>query len=276
MKGLGGCSRVMSKLYIQNLGLIITDRCNLKCKHCLRGGSFSKDMSNEVIAATLDQVNFINTLCICGGEVTLAIPTLEKVLTYVVDNRIPLECVSATINGTVYSEELLRLFDYVEEYISSLHGGKDNVIFGISKDVFHEDEVLRLGMKEQFVDNLKKYINSPYFYGFREIDRKLFREGRAVFLDESLTVPLRPYPVVYSYLQKKKVCAVGPLITINTDGIITECDASIENQEKLYNYGNVLDASLEDICTKIGTEVHPLLWYRKTEKILKKQWSYEK
>lgn len=266
----------MSKLYIQNLGLIITDRCNLECKHCLRGGSFCKDMSDEVITSTLGQVDLIDTLCICGGEITLALPTLKGILTYVVDNRIPLECVSATINGTIYSDELLRLFGYIDEYISTLNGKRENVIFGISKDVFHDDEILRLGMKEQFEENLKKYIQSPYFYGFRGIDRKLFREGRAVNLDDSITVPLRPYPVVYSYLKKNRICAVGPLITINTDGTVTECDASYENQDIFYNYGNVLNESLEDICTRIGTKVYPLLWSRKTEKILKKQWTYEK
>ena len=172
----------LSKLYIQNLGLIITGKCNLECKHCL-----------------------------CGGEITLAMPTIEKILTYIVDNKVPLGSFSTTINGTIYSEEFLRLLDYINEYISP-DGDCKNVIFGISKDIFHEDEILRLGMREKFLENLSKYVSSPYFYGWREIDKKLFREGRASFLDDSLTVPLRPYQVVYSYLKKSDVLEVGRLM----------------------------------------------------------------
>lgn len=36
-------------------------------------------------------------------------------------------------------------------------------------------------------------------------------------------------------------CNIGPLVTINTEGIITECDASNEHQKTLYNYDNVLN-----------------------------------
>lgn len=265
----------MSKLYVQNLGLIVTERCNLKCKNCLCGGSFCRDMSDDVIATTLSQVDFIGNLCLCGREITLAILTVEGILTYIVDNMVALGTFSTIINGTIYSEEPLRLLDYINGYIPSKKGYK-NVMFGISKDVFHDDEVLRLGMGEQFIDNLQKYVKSPYFYSWREIDKKLYREGSAVFLDESLIVPLRPYPIVYSYLRKKDVLKVGTLVCVNTDGVVTECDASIENQKLLYNCGSVMNENLADICTRIGTMVHPLLWDGKTAKILCKQWTYEK
>ena len=106
----------MSKLYIQNLGLIITEKCNLKCMHCMRGNATTKDMKNEVIEQ-LDQIDSIGNLTICGGEPTLALPTLEKILTFIVDNHIGLDNLTMTINGTNYSEELLRLLDYIDEYI---------------------------------------------------------------------------------------------------------------------------------------------------------------
>ena len=44
----------MNKLRIQNLALIVTEKCNLNCAHCLRGGCSDKVMSDEVIKATLD------------------------------------------------------------------------------------------------------------------------------------------------------------------------------------------------------------------------------
>ena len=80
----------MSKLYIQNLGLIITEQCNLKCMHCMRGVATSKNMKEEVIEQ-LNQIDSIGNLTVCGGEPTLALPTLEKVLTFIVDNHIGLD-----------------------------------------------------------------------------------------------------------------------------------------------------------------------------------------
>ena len=44
----------MKKIYIQNLGMIITNKCNLNCDHCLRGEKCdNKSMSDEIIKKTL-------------------------------------------------------------------------------------------------------------------------------------------------------------------------------------------------------------------------------
>ena len=87
----------MNKLYIQNLGLIITEQCNLNCRHCLRGKCSNKVMSNEVIEATLSQISAIGVLHLEGGEPTLAIPTIEKILDYIIKNNILVDKVSTVI-----------------------------------------------------------------------------------------------------------------------------------------------------------------------------------
>lgn len=58
----------MKKLAVANLGLIITERCNLNCAHCLMGGCTNKIKSDEVIEVTLSQFNYIMNLSICGGN----------------------------------------------------------------------------------------------------------------------------------------------------------------------------------------------------------------
>ena len=50
----------------------------------------------------------------------------------------------------------------------------------------HYDEVCRLNMKEEWIENINKYTESKHFYDFRKIERKLFREGNAVNLDSNL------------------------------------------------------------------------------------------
>ena len=66
----------MGKCYIQNLALIITNKCNLNCSHCLRGEKNDNCMSDRVIEATLDQVKSIGNLAINGGEPTLSLDRL--------------------------------------------------------------------------------------------------------------------------------------------------------------------------------------------------------
>lgn len=264
----------MSKLYIQNLAPIITERCNLKCMHCMRGTATSKDMKAEVIEQ-LGQIDSIGNITICGGEPTLALPTLEKLLTFIVDNHIGLDTLTMTINGTNYSEELLRLLDYIDEYIPKRKYDV-NAFFGISKDPFHVRELKDRGQIDTYVDNVTKYVESPHFLEYREIDKKLFREGRAESLDPRITIPLNPWPIIYTYLKEHDVTEVGPLVAINPDGIVTECDASLEHQRTLYNYGNILEEDLELIIKRVGEEVSPRTWYRKTGKIIKKQINYNK
>lgn len=278
----------MDKLRIQNLALIVTERCNLNCAHCLRGGCSDKVMSDEVIKATLDQFEFIGNLNICGGEPTLALDRVEKIFNYIAENKIFVGSVFVTINGTIYSEEFLRLLDYLEPYLKFGKSLSSSALFAVSLDKFHYDEVCRLNIKNMWIENLQKYAESKHIYGVREINKKLIREGNAVNLDPSITVPLRPRQIVMNYYKKgifniplfdreNEKCFIGPLVTVNVDGIVTECDASLEHQRTIYNYGNIFDSSIEDICLNnnpIFERTNKL--HRSLNKTLNRYWNYNK
>lgn len=270
----------MSKVFVQNLGMIVTNKCNLNCVHCMRGCKNNKDMSTDVIKATLEQIDSIGNLAICGGEPTMALDVIEKMFNYIVDNNIVLQQVTLTINGTIYDENFLRLLDYINDYIADLNYEND-VHFCISYDKYHNEEIKRLGLEKEFLENIRKYTESEYFYDFNKLKSNLllFKEGNAENLDDNLTVNIKPMDIIVSYMGKfkkedKKYTAIGPLITINTDGIITECDASIKHQEELYNYGNVLSDSIKEIALEQGRVVNSLKFYRETHKVIKKHLHY--
>lgn len=252
----------MEKCYVENLAMIITDRCNLDCAHCLRGKKCNRDMSDEVVESTLSQIRSIGNLAINGGEPTLAIDVIEKIINYVIDKQIKLQEFTVTINGTIYSEKLLELLDTINKYI----GDEDiNSLVAISLDRYHIAEVERLRITEEFNENLRRYSESKHFYGWRNTDKKLFSEGNASNFDPSETVPIRPMKPVTTYMNvdnhrkfdlERGVFCVGPIIAISPTGIITECDASIEHQETIYNYGNVLTTSIQE--STLGRE-HTLI-----------------
>ena len=73
------------------------------------------------------------------------------------------------------------------------------------------------------------------------------------------------------------LCNIGPLITIGTNGNITECDASLEHQKTIYNYGNVLNESIEENVLRRGKLfTKPKKMEKAATKVLKKYSTYEK
>ena len=134
--------------------------------------------------------------------------------------------------------------------------------FTISHDKSRYNEILSLKLEKEYLENIKKYSESKHCYGLQILSEKVFREGNAINLDLNYTIPFRPLETIMTYtsknmpLDKKNgLCFIEPLVTVNIDGIVTECDDSIENQRTLYNYSNVLTNTIENIFIKKNTLV---------------------
>lgn len=258
----------MHMIGIENCGCIITNKCNLNCGHCMRGCKNNKSMQQDVIESFFKQVVFVGNLCLCGGEITLAIETIKKLFDYIEKKNILLRQVTTVINGTNYSEEFLQLLDEINQYIKTSFDNSEesSATFTISYDQYHKSEIERLHFWKQYLENVQRYQQSIHFAGMQGLDSslKLFREGNAELLDTSLTVPLKSLKWFSTYMSKNHsfdkqngILYVGPLVTVNTDGIITECDSSIEHMRNKYNYGSILSESLEEIIERKSKVLKP-------------------
>lgn len=58
----------MSEIMLTSLALVLTERCNLSCKHCMRGNSVVKKIDEKTIDNVFKQISFMGTLSLCGGE----------------------------------------------------------------------------------------------------------------------------------------------------------------------------------------------------------------
>ena len=70
-------------MYVNNLVIEITRRCNLKCSHCLRGDVEKIDISDEVLDATFSGISHVDTLTITGGEPGLALDRIEQIINHI-------------------------------------------------------------------------------------------------------------------------------------------------------------------------------------------------
>jgi len=252
----------MSRIYIKNLALEMTNKCNLECSNCINKDTKDTVMSTDIIETIFAQIHKVNSLHIYGGEPTLVLDKLERLFKTIIANRVVLYQIDISINGSNYNKEFLELLDYINLYMNYILGHSD-VKFNILNSNHHNDARNELGIYKESLENIKKYMQSRYFYEFYNEPKIITRSS--YFSDYYITYMNK----LRMFDRKNGMCSVGPIVSINPNGIITKGDASIEEQEILYNYGSVLENSIEDIVLSKGKILKPIDWYYKTYKTSK-------
>ncbi len=268
----------MSRLIINNLALVLTERCNFNCQHCMRGGSISKDMSNEVMNNALNQIFMVENLSICGGEPLIDYELLKMLIQNIINSNIIINEYSLTTNGTFYTKETEQLFDVLDEYVKQFgkyfYGRENKNACGsiaLSLDYYHREQLMKIydtnpELFNEYCSNITRLVNSKYFTCFRDLNG-IFNVGNATGLDEK-KIELQPLPTYY--FQKNNYLYYGPLLTILTDGTISECDGEFALLKEYYNYGNINNDELESIIRNRSIECKSLRKFdRKQKKILK-------
>ena len=131
--------------YTQYAVIEVTRRCNMQCRHCLRGDAQNVDISNEIIDRFFDGFAdgaVIETITFSGGEITMNLDAIKYTLEVVKRKNISVDAFYMVTNGKDI-EKIPKLIilslewrSYCKEY-----GNLDEDFFGIalSHDNFHED-----------------------------------------------------------------------------------------------------------------------------------------
>lgn len=124
-----------------NLALEITRKCNMKCDHCLRGNAENINMTMKTIEPLLSRTMQINTLTFTGGEPTLNIPLMKKILDYCKAHTIPVLNIYIVTNGKVVSDNFLSTMIDWYAYCTESNNGyiPDTTGLALSKDTYHEN-----------------------------------------------------------------------------------------------------------------------------------------
>lgn len=231
-------------MHIQSLILEVTRRCNLQCRHCLRGPAQAKNMSFETIRKALEGVNSIGNVTFTGGEPALNVKAIEYFTDYIRGWHIRLGSFYVVTNGKIASRSLVKALGRLAWICDEISHDGDFDCGGLvmSRDQFHKE----LGYDQTRAREL--YGKYAFYHDderAHDIEMPIY-EGFAVDNGVGVRDPQIDHPVV---TKDDSYTGVEGTVYVNVNGdVIPSCDMSYESQE-LEKIGNVHKANIFDIIS---------------------------
>jgi MoaA/NifB/PqqE/SkfB family radical SAM enzyme len=226
-------------MYVYELVLEITRRCNIQCAHCLRGPAQSMNMSKETMEKALEGVTHIGTVTFSGGEPSLNVPLIRHFTQYVRDWHIEVDYFYVITNGKIAStsmkEALLELSNWVND--------PESCFLTMSRDQYHRE----LGYDQYRAMDL--YEDLPFFSAdARKVNIEMpINEGNAFWNGIGMRDAVLNNPILTRDEMTDAVECIEGTIYVNAKGdVIPACDFSYESQE-LEKIGNVHDKTIQEI-----------------------------
>ena len=154
-------------MYVDNLVLETTRRCNMQCEHCLRGESQRLSMNREILYDFFSQVEYIGTITFSGGEPSLpsGIKVMEDVLQICGMKGVEVSNFYIATNGKYFRK------NFCETVMKWYYFCDDNEISSVdvSNDQYHEENSsVFYQMEEWFL----------YNHGYEDIVHQRMERGR--------------------------------------------------------------------------------------------------
>ncbi|MBQ9790030.1 MAG: radical SAM protein [Clostridia bacterium] len=266
-------------IVLENAEILITQKCNFGCQHCLRGEPSNKTIKKEALDAFFNKIFYIGNLSIGGGEISLEPDLIRMITKSLKEGKIlGVGRVNLTTNGTSVTDDfvdaLRELVDYVKQGENDTTGFEP-LLVGCSIDDFHLAEMQKRGITvDDIADNLakiKKSIPEAYVDFRQECDVDIINTGRArelvgvrkvkPLLDMSVPVFVRP---------EKNRSYLGGVICMSVDGEIIPINIPFLD-ERTCSYGNIINEDFISILSKMRTKrvFHPTDLDKEYKKFIK-------
>lgn len=248
----------MRRILTPHLGIELTQRCNLNCSHCFRGSARNINISKEILEKVFEEVKYVQTLDLSGGEVFLGYEQLKILLETAKQKGVTIDSCSMLINGTVYDS---RIYDLLDEYF-----GK-NYQVGISDDDFHDKSIRRIYGKNtkdsenpdlhplsvnDVKNNMSRHFYNERCIGFQGVSNRLINNGRAV----NTQTPHKNFEAMGYYFNSINpyTLLVGPMIFVGADGFISDINSDLDKRNE-QSLGNVNKNNISDLVINGGIEI---------------------
>lgn len=212
---------------VYNLILEVTRRCNMCCRHCLRGDAQNLDMSKEIIDKVLDSFDGFSMVTFTGGEPSLNIPIIQYFFEQAwIKRKMPSSFYLVT-NGKENQEKLAMILLGVYPYMTE----QEYCGIALSVDPWHEP-----------VEKTAGYCSILRGLSFYRDDKENMnlvpiKEGRAESLNGSETVNVHGKESFYvqdGYIDDE--FAIDELYVAANGKLIGNCDFSYEHIDSLSGY----------------------------------------
>lgn len=212
------------KVNFYNLSIEVTRRCNMQCRHCMRGHAQNIDLQLDKIEKILPQISNICDLTLTGGEPSMVPNIMRELLQLFQKYRVNVNNVYIVTNGKDITPEFimacLEWYWYCDD--SQLSA------VALSQDEFH-DEIEQTNIEKlkalSFFNDTDKAVDFRKSYALNI--------GRAKKLNNQLKQqPICTQPVAYidESLNELNIIEGDIAITVNGD-ILTQADCQLLRHE---------------------------------------------
>lgn len=221
----------------------LTRRCNLQCRHCLRGCAQNVDISDEIIEETMKKFSgqYISRLILTGGEPSLVPEKIMQVIKSATHNIVGIGAFYIATNGKDITSDFMRAV--VELYLYC--DDKNACDVSVSNDYYHDDSWHEgAAMLSAFKFFSKREETDGARYGTLVNDGMVGENGFS--REKTREVSLNRFGVEKMSDEnniQEVSCYGEELIYINCKGnIVPACDLSYESQDlPLLIIANVMD-----------------------------------
>ena len=248
------------KLVFKQIGFEITRKCNMTCRHCMRGEAQDRTIFPEVIDKFLDNVAAAGSVILTGGEPFLEPQVISYLFDEIIRREIPVMNFSCVTNGSIRDKSIADAWNRLANYIADRHkptGDQEEDRkylraigqITVSNDPYHqldEDPLETVKWYRQYLNDhciIKKEVINP-----REPEERIYILGRAAQQEDLKTNPGAFYHVCpYRLEVSEDGSIIETCIMVGWDGkLMIGEDSSYEQQDKV-NYGNIFDGYVCDL-----------------------------
>ena len=191
-------------LIFENVTIETTRKCNLTCKHCMRGDVQNLDINYKYIDFLLRKNHIFFLLYFSGGEPLLNKKAIIYIINKIIKENLPVFSIGLTTNATIYEKEiidiLLKYTKYSFEQFSKIYNKENShlkpVTIRFSNDQFHQfnPEIIEKYQENKQIkfkktdtldileDEVTKVINGTFEFENKEIEIKLIKKNTYYFL----------------------------------------------------------------------------------------------
>jgi len=209
---------------LEILVLELTRRCNMECKHCLRGEQRNEDMLGKYVHDFFSHVDAIQAITLSGGEPSIAPHIILEVAEEITITGIDIQNFYIVTNGKEVSEEFLTSIETLKKACSQNDKSHIEVSNHMYNSALTETNIQRL--KTLSIPVKVKY-ESEEFFPYTILNEGYAKENGIGYRD----FPLSSYRKKYIDFDREFLSR-RIMLYLNTRGkVLYGCNWSYDSQE---------------------------------------------